>query len=295
MYSDDVYKKLRKWSEQTLFLLRELLPKMTPIARHDAWTAVQRRTLGELLSATARSSESAMLLTSYGQLWDAEIMVRSVFEGTLKFVYLLQAPETFEDRHNEYSHDLFRIGLLKDHTKYAELLSVIPSRADARWRPLRDRLLSDAERDEIATAYPKPIRSALESRWGFTGLIGALSRSGDQLFHGATGLASSYAMASHIAHADSIGTSVPLDIDKRSDARRNAILLAHGVRLMSDVLSCFQVRLAVGYRFVGQDATPVTQALEAIDGLRASFGPIYEEWMSAEYDSKNDVSDGAPI
>jgi len=283
MYSKDVYDKLREWSEKTLFLLRGLLPRMAPVAQNSRWTTDQRKTLAHLLTATARSSEGALLLTAYAQLWDAEILVRSVTEGTLKFAYLLQAPASFEVRHREYSHDLFRIGLLKDHAKYAELLTVLPDSNDEMWRPFKERLLPDAQREEIATDYPKSVRGALENRWGFTGLIGTLARSGDPLFKGITGLASGYAMASHIVHADSLGTSVPLEIDKRSSERRDTLLLAHGTRLMSDVLSCFHIRLAVAYRFIGHDPGPVEQTQKSIDELRASFGSVYEEWMSAEY------------
>lgn len=283
MYPVDVYDKLRMWSEKTLFLLRELLPRMAPVAQDNRWRVDQRKSLAHLLTATARSSESALLLTAYAQLWDAEVLVRSVTEGTLKFAYLLQAAASFDDRNREYGHDLFRIGLFKDHTKYAELLAVLPNSHDEIWRPLRERLLSDAEREEIGKAYPRPIRSALESRWGFTGLIGALGNGSDPLFRGITGLASGYAMASHIAHADSIGTSIPLEIDNRSSERRDALLLAHGVRLMSDVMSCFHIRLAVAYRFIEHDPRMAEQTGTLIDELRASFGSVYEEWMSAEY------------
>ena len=283
MYSHDVYEKLHSWSEQELLLIRDLLPKMAPISNHSGLTKEERRTLGALLAATVRSTEAALLLVAYAQLWDAEIAVRSVLEGTLKFSYLLQGVETFQDRYREYASDLFRIGLFKDHAKYEELLSVVPTREHPKWQPLRERLLSDIERDEIATAFPKPVRSALEGRWGFTGLIGNLARSGDPLFSGITGLAAGYAMASHIVHADSIGVSTPLEIDHRPEVRRNAILLAHGARLMSDVMSCLHIRMAVGYRFVGHDPAPVALALEAIDRLKTNFDQAYEAWMVAEY------------
>ncbi|MCZ0733952.1 DUF5677 domain-containing protein [Phreatobacter sp. AB_2022a] len=266
-----------------MFLLRGLLPEMTPVARHPGWTADQRRTLGDLLSATARSTESALLLTAYAQLWDAEILVRSVFEGSLKVAYLLQSPSSFEERHREYGHDLFRISLLKDHAKYAELLGVLPSVSDPGWRPFRERLLAEEEREEIATAYPKQVRSSLESRWGFTGLIGGLARSGDPIFKGFTGLATGYSMASHIAHADSVGTSIAMERDYRSAERRDAISLAHGVRLMTDVMVCFHIRLAIGYRFISRDPAPVARATKAMTDLKTSFGRVYEDWMEAEY------------
>jgi hypothetical protein len=256
---------------------------MARVARHSEWTGVHRRTLGELLAATARTSESALLLVAWGQLWDAEILVRSVFEGSLKAAYLLQSPGSFEERHRQYSHDLFQIGLLKDHAKYAELLRVLPAESDGEWRPFRERLLDDATREEIAAAYPKPTRSSLETRWGFTGLIAGLAQDADPLFKRFTGLASSYSMASHVTHVDSIGASIALERDMRSEERRNTLTLAHGVRLLSDIMTCLNMRLAVGYRFIGHEPAPVLRAASAMENLRASFGAVYEDWMRTEY------------
>lgn len=283
MYSEDVYQKLRDWSERTLFLVRSLLPLMTPVAQHPKWTIEQRETLGPLLSASARSGESAFLLTAYGQLWDAEILVRAGFEASLKFAYMLQFPASFETRHHEYRHDHFRIGLLKDHAKIVELLAAVPNPHEDEWRPLRERLLSDAERDEFSAAYPKAARSALETRWGFTGMIRELVKSGDPLFRDFAGFAASYASASHIVHADHIGTVIPLEIDTRHQDRRDAQLKAHAVRLMSDTMASLQVRLAVGYRFIDRDPSPLAEAFDAIHKLKMGFGRVYEDWMATEY------------
>jgi hypothetical protein len=283
MYSEEVYQKLRTWSEATLFSLRNLLPLVTPVARYEAWSPDQRQTLGHLLTASARSSESAVLLIAYGQLWDAETLVRSTFEASLKLAYILQDHGSFEQRYVEYRHDLFKIALLKDHTKALELLDALPDRDHPSWRPIRDRLLSDRDRLEISDRYPQKQRRVLETKWGFTGILHAFARSGDPLFRGFAGLADGYSMASHIIHADHIGTSVPMDIDCRPLGRRDSILLAHGVRLLSDVLSCLQIRLWVGYRFVGAPYGPVVEGNAAMEKLRSSFGSVYEDWMAVEY------------
>jgi hypothetical protein len=283
MYAEDVYENLRDWSEKTLFLIRDLLPLMSPVSQYAGWTDEQRRTLGPLLGASARSGEGALLLTAYAQLWEAEILVRSVLEASLKFAYLLQNPASFEVRHREYRHDLFRIGLLKDHAKVADLLAAVPNPDDAEWRPMRERLLSDDEREAFSKAYPKPVRSALDTRWGFTGMIRELVKSADPLFRDFAGLASNYAMASHIIHADHIGTSVPSHTDRRPPEERDALLKAHGVRLMSDVMTSLQIRLSVGYRFIGHDLAPLVEANAAMEKLQAGFGPVYEDWMSVQY------------
>src|SRR4051812_31336606 len=145
MYDDDLFAKQRDWAERGLMSARKLLPLMGPVGTHAAWQPEERKTIGYLASATARASESALLLCAYGQLWDAEGLVRSALEGSLKFSYLLQSASTFPDRHREYATDLFSIALFKDHKKAADLLATALDPADPEWRPIRDRLLSDQE------------------------------------------------------------------------------------------------------------------------------------------------------
>jgi hypothetical protein len=105
-----LFQAMKARAEQSLFALRSFLPLMGPVGGY-AWEPAERRTIGELASATARTSESALLLCAYGQLWDAEVLMRSVLEGTLKFAYLLQSRDTLAVRHREYADDLFALGL----------------------------------------------------------------------------------------------------------------------------------------------------------------------------------------
>jgi hypothetical protein len=282
-YPDNIYETLDDWAGDALQLHTELLPLMTPLARFDGFDADQRQTLGFLLSAAARSSQAALSLVADGQLWDAEVIVRSVFEASIKTAYLLQRQESFAERHDEYAHALFRIGLLKDHSKVADLLATVPDGENPSWKPLRDKLLSADEFERLSLEYPSKTRRALDTKWGFTGLLGELSRSADPLFRGFLGLAHGYSMASHILHADHIGTSVPLDIDRRPPERRDALIRGQGNRLISDVFSCLHLRLAVAYRFVGHDPHPVASAAQQINQLIASHGPVYEDWMDVEY------------
>lgn len=282
MYTEDLISAQREWAEAGLTTARRLLPLMTSVGKYG-WSAVERQTIGFLLSATARATESALLLCAYGQLWDAEVLARSVLEGSLKFAYMLQSPATFQQRHEEYAVHLFSIAVMKDHRKSAELLSVVRDPDHPQWRPIRDRLLSENELAEVGATYDRVHRRELENRWGFTGMVGELSRSGDPLFRSLGGMAHTYSMASHIHHMDMVGASLPLDRDLRSDDRRETIHSAHEGRLISDVLVFLYLRLCVGYRFVGADMAPLAEAKAAIDALAAQCDVAHSTWMDIEY------------
>lgn len=283
MIADALFDQQKDWAEQTLFLLRELLPLVSPVGRYSGWTGEEGYTVGALASACARSSESVVLLCAYGQLWDADVISRSVCEGTLKMMYLLQSKDTFQKRHDEYANDLFDIALLKDHKKANDLLVAVPDPAAARWKPIRDRLLSPEQITKIEQRLEKQVRRALEAKWGFSGLIGELSRSGDPMFSNISALCHGYSMSSHVMHADYIGVSISLERDMRPEERRDSIHLSHLVSLLLAQLAYLQMRIMVGYRFVGHPLNTLAEMECKIQALKECFGDVYGRWLDCEY------------
>ncbi|MGY4404043.1 DUF5677 domain-containing protein [Bradyrhizobium sp. USDA 3315] len=283
MNSEDLYAVQREWAERTLMATRRLLPRMAPVSTYTGWQPHERETISFLLTAAARATESAFLLCAYGQLWDAEVLARSVVEASLKFAYLLQSRQEFAARHTEYADNLFDIALLKKHRKVETVLAAVPDPDAQQWLPIRDLLLPDSELAELSGRYDKAARRSLETRWGFTGLIGELSRSGDPYFGDLGALAHGYSMASHVHHADMVGVAIVLERDRRSDERREAVHLAHEARLLSDLLELLFLRLAVGYRFVAADKSQLAEVRAAMDEARAPFRKAAEDWFRIEY------------
>ena len=283
MYSDPLFNKQKEWAERGLFLLRESLPLMSPVGQYPEWTGEEAFTLGALASVAARSSESVYLLCAYGQTWDADVLSRSSLEGTLKMMYILQSRENFKQRHQEYADDLFDIALLKDHKKLEGFFNVIPNPNGSEWKPLRDKLLSPEEKAGIEERFAGTVRRDLDRKWGYSGLVDELLKSGDPMFAAAPALHHGYSMSSHIAHADYVGVSIALERDRRSAERRESVHLGHLARLIIDQLVWLQMRLMVGYRFVGHSPEPWAGLGERISCLKESFGDYYERWLEVEY------------
>lgn len=283
MYNDELLTVQRDRSEQALLLLRQILPLMTPVATHPGWAPEERQILGILLSSSARSTESSLLLAAYGQLWDAEVILRSVAEGTLKFAYILQSHDDFKQRIHEYSVDHFNISLLKDDQKLREVLSALGNPDAPQWRPYRDRLLPEEHLEELKNAYDRKSRRSIESRWGVAGMLAAFRQDQDASRHRFRGLLHNYSLASHVLHADYIGVSIPEERESREPARRDALHLAHLSRIISDAFSYLLMRLTSGYRFIGADLEPLRAAHSQADLLHQSFGDVYGDWMEVEY------------
>lgn len=289
MYSNEMLIQQREWSGRALFLMRELLPFMGVLGRFDGLAVSDRAQLGWLATAAARSTESAFLLMAYGQLWDAEVIARSVFEGSLKFAYILQSADNFRARFDEFCEEMFDLARMKDDQKAREVLSQVSNPDANEWNGIRGQILPDEEREQLRGRFDKATRRAMETRWGYTGLLDSLSKSGDPLYKKFSGLSAGYSLASHIHHADYVGVSIAMEREDRNDERRDAVHWAHLSRLISDCFACFQIRLVAAYRFVGGDPSDLNEVARRIDQLREHMRPAFDHWSKLEYDENGNL------
>lgn len=289
MYTEVLIKIQKEWSEKAVLLMRELLPLMVPVSAFSEFDKRERQVLGELLSAAARSTESAFLLSAYGQLWDADVIMRSVCEGTLKVLYILQSRESFRRRIEEFDTDLFEISLLKNDSKARELLNSVANPDDREWKPIKDLLISPEKRAEVNKQYDRKTRQELERRWGFTGLIAGLTNSADPLFKDFTALLHEYSNASHILHADCMGIGMPMERDLRGADERDSIHLAHLSRIISDGFGYFKFRVITGYRLIDYPPADAIKAMKIFEtkcsALEDEYGDVYKRWMDIQYPS----------
>jgi hypothetical protein len=161
---------------------------MKPISEFPAFTEDQRMVLGWLSSATLRTSGSALALVELGRIWDAEILARSAFEGSLKFCHLLSNKTQYDDRFIGYEQHLPAINSLGDHTKLERLIAESPTDDESLLKLLRELLFTNGEREEIGKRYPKKERLRLQSIWGYTGLVEQMINSEEGMRHLAKGL-----------------------------------------------------------------------------------------------------------
>jgi hypothetical protein len=123
-----------------------------------------------LLSTACLGSSGAVLhLVEYNRLWEAELVMRSVVEGTVKFGHLLEHPDTFTARCIEFAEVLPAVALLRRHKRAGELLKALEDVPEVNTRTFRDLRLTDDEISQINAAYPHQTRRDIERRWGIHG------------------------------------------------------------------------------------------------------------------------------
>jgi len=95
--SDDKWASLQRWAKAGSQAIYDYLMLCVPIFEElQKGDQEQVFVYRQLAVSCHLTSESALLLIEHGCLWDAEILIRSVTEGTAKFAFM--AIGTCEER-----------------------------------------------------------------------------------------------------------------------------------------------------------------------------------------------------
>lgn len=190
------------------------------------------------------TSESVLLLVREGKEWDADLVTRSVMEGTLKYVYMsLGTMEEMREKALEYWDLLPMFADIKHSELSSKILSALPESTSLERQPFRDLLMEDEEIDAIRKKYSRSDRRALEEKWSFSGLSKLFSEQENVCLSEIAGLAHGYGMSSHLLHKDGVGVGMVWERARRDPQRKTAASLGHAARITSDMCAFAKFRL----------------------------------------------------
>ena len=230
------------------------------------------------------ASESAVLLVAHNRLWDAEMLIRSVLEGSYKLAFLC-APDAQERaaRVSEYYDDLPEMGRLRTHERLSTLLSTVSDPAADQWRPFRDLILSDEEAIRLRDRYPRKERQALEQKWAFLPIAEALSRDAALGGQSLLTMGYSYRIGSHMVHQDADAIKIVWEREQRSQIRNDAIVLSHAARELSDLFYLGFFRVLAAYRAKNIQTDPVYSTMAKYENWLSLLSAAYGSWHDIEY------------
>ena len=197
------------------------------------------------LFATLHStSESILILLINRGVFDADVLLRTVMEGTIKYCYLMTGTiETRKKRYIEYRVDLAQIERLEDHKKAVESVEILKEFSNNNTKPFEACILSKEEYEILSATYTKQKKNDLKRRWGYSALLRELAKD-NQEYEAQLGSLSTYALSSHFCHFDWTGVSSrnASALSSRDDGE--IFDFAHALRILSNVLSCYLFRVA---------------------------------------------------
>lgn len=282
---DDNNEQLSGWVEKCKKALIETMP-LNSLFENSSTSKLnqgEKITLSALYTACYRTSTSVLVLIDNRRIWDSEILMRTVAEGSMKVMFLLSKNEEFKNRYNEYANVLFDIEGINQHKKSKILLDTVENPDAEKWKPIRDVLFSADDYKRLVEKYPRALRSSVERRWGFAGLIQQLNKENIVpkdlfliLLHG-------YSVASHHIHADYSGVASAMERDTRDTKRRDLICMAHASRFISDVFWFAFLRLFAAHKFLDNDTKSAKKFVEKYKEMQEELSEATKNWSAIEY------------
>ena len=216
------------------------------------------------------TSESIIFLLGERKEWDASILLRSVMEGTAKYLYILQGNknETLEKAY-EFWCVLPEITDIKHSDRVKDLYTklAIPQKS-----PFADLVLDEQEHKNLLNKYSRADRKKIEQRWAFSEILKSFENTDLEPFKA---LFFEYGMCSHLTHMDAVGVGMTRDRILTSSPNRDIIQLAHIAKIAYSICYLEKIRTQILLMKLEQKLEPIYQ-------LDPKYASLYNELLEAE-------------
>lgn len=230
-----------------------------------------------LFASLHSSSESILVLLLEQAIFDADILLRTVMEGTIKYCYLMTG--TTEERKNKeyiYRECLTEIDKISDHYKAFDTIKILKEFSNNNTKPFESLLLDKDLLENLQLKYPSKIRKQLKNEWSYQSLLRSLAELANE-YKAQLGTISTYALTSHFIHYDWTG----LNMRKSNvDENETSILydLIHSLRILSNTLSFYSFRVMEFLRAnewrnteIAQLSIDLLQFVDSLDKIQNDF------------------------
>jgi len=226
---------------------------------------------------------AANTLIQAEQVWDADIIIRSTLETFVKYAFIVETDEPERPiLLNEFWNDLSEIYSIKLSEQAKKNLKHT-SNSDLHWLAYNPLLLSEADQEKLRSKWPKSIRTKIEQKWSFSGIISFLSQKNKGTpLESIEFLTHSYRMSSHIAHGDEIGINMIRERKSRVDHEKQAVHIAHHLRLLSD---CFSYSIMTSFYTMQYLKLDPVFFLDLSTSLK-EFDPLIKQYHMVPFNDK---------
>lgn len=228
------------------------------------------------------SSNILNLVIERMALHDADVLLRTVMEGTVKYCYLLNGtPEERYRKYNEYRFMLYDLEQIADHNKAIETLEIFREfDIQNSTLPFEANILPDEQRNIIHSKYSKKAKDELKRRWTYQAMLRSLAESRNE-YKAQLGTLSTYASTSHYAHFDWSGLSSRLAqlhaVAKEETANYD---IAHCYRIVSNILSFELIRALEYIQVYGLKSRESLQIIEEVFNETSKLDALANELLA---------------
>ena len=243
--NDSIINTPLTFSFRALELYRNLTIGIAPFYKKEANIhEFNQMVLTELFTQLYSTGESILMLTSHGSIWEADILLRTLFEGTIKYIYMMQeCLAQKSDLIEEYYNIIPEMQKISDHEKAVEAINMFKLTGIDK-HPFQVSVLKEKELEKLKEKYSKNRIRELSQKWSYKNILRNLIIKDNKYEMLATTLYT-YSFSSHLIHYD--GEC----LKQRSGALMNnavrndeALDVAHLLRIISNVLSLGAIRVS---------------------------------------------------
>lgn len=253
------------------------------------WTAgsiddKKAKILVTLSTACISTSGSALNLIEIGRVWDAAILQRSVMEGTVRFIYLLQGEGDLDDKFDEFSSALEDIAWLRLTRKVHSFLDALGDRKldEGSQKTLESMVLHASEIEQLSEKYNKRDRRQIENKWSFGKLLQNLVSADILPVQVAADFQLRYLKSSQSIHGNPLGLASFYERAHRVEPNRSWATYAHAAEIAKILRDLCLYRLYATHVFLKSDMKPLLAAYADCD-FDAHCANIFERHHNLEY------------
>ncbi len=231
----------KKVTEADIFI-KQLFFTISPLYKEEF--AETKKVTIPLFVALHSSSESILVLLQNQAVFDADILLRCIMEGTMKYCYLMTGTKDEQSsKCKEYRVVLHEMERLADHKKATEAVRILRSFSQNNTGPFETMLMSDEEESLLSRKYPSSKRNEYSRKWSYQFLLKELAKNHVE-YEAQLGTILTYANTSHYCHFDWTCISSRNEQIMSSVNRENEFYdYVHGLRILSNVLSMYLFRV----------------------------------------------------
>ncbi len=138
----DYYNIISSYINRADMFMKKIMCEIAPIYREE--NGSYQDVTVPLFTTLHSTSESILIVLLHGGLFDADILLRCVMEGTIKYCYLMTGTENEKDeKYIEYKEMLYEISKITDHKKAVEAVKILKEFSENCMMPFELDILDD--------------------------------------------------------------------------------------------------------------------------------------------------------
>lgn len=264
----DYFSIVGSYIEKADWYMKKIIFEMAPIYRNE--NGDYQDVTVPLFTTLHSTSESILIILLHGGIFDADILLRCVMEGTIKYCYLMNGDEQEKrEKYIEYKEKLHEIAQITDHKKAVEAVEILKEFSENSIKPFEIDILEEDVLAKLQKKYPAKLQKEIKGKWSYQKMLRSLAEANTD-YKAQLGTLATYSMTSHLCHYDWNGV-FSRECQIIESLKEDAVIydIAHGLRILSNVL-CMEMFRVAEYLKNSKVELPevVNLSLKALDFIR---------------------------